>query len=337
MIIEGHNLNKKVFIVAEIGNNHEGNFELALKMIDEAYSSGVDAVKFQTFIPELFISKDEKDRLEKLRSFQFSFDQFYKLFKYAKKKGLVFFSTPLDLESAKYLNQFQSVFKIASSDNNFLQLIDLVSDFDKNLILSTGLSDEKEIDEIYNRIFYNWGKKVNSNKLSLLHCVSSYPVPDNEANLAKIKYLKDRYKKAVIGYSDHTIGIDCCIYAALLGARIIEKHFTIDKNYSDFRDHQLSADPNEMKLLVNKIRKTEIVLGEENNFNQKCELENKILLRRSIAASRDLNIGQIINSEDLLWVRPGNGFQSGEEYFLTGKRIKHSLKKGQIITEEDLC
>ncbi len=197
MIIEGHNLNKKVFIVAEIGNNHEGNFELALKMIDEAYSSGVDAVKFQTFIPELFISKDEKDRLEKLRSFQFSFDQFYKLFKYAKKKGLVFFSTPLDLESAKYLNQFQSVFKIASSDNNFLQLIDLVSDFDKNLILSTGLSDEKEIDEIYNRIFYNWEKKVNSNKLSLLHCVSSYPVPDNEANLAKIKYLKDRYKKAV--------------------------------------------------------------------------------------------------------------------------------------------
>ena len=127
------------------------------------------------------------------------------------------------------------------------------------------------------------GRKVNSNKL-ILHCVSSYPVPDNQANLSKIKYLKDRYKKAVIGYSDHTIGIDCCIYASLLGARIIEKHFTIDKNYSDFRDHQLSADPNEMKLMVNKIRKTEIVLGEENNFEQKCELENKILLRRSIAA-----------------------------------------------------
>lgn len=336
MIIEERDVTKNVFIIAEIGNNHEGNFELAKRLIDEASKSGVDAVKFQTFIPELFISREEKLRIDKLRSFQFSFHQFYKLKQHANKKGLVFFSTPLDLESAKYLNKIQSIFKIASSDNNFLQLIDLVTSFDKNLILSTGLSETKELDFIYKRIFKNWEDKGIAKKLALMHCVSSYPVPDSEANLKNIKFLKKRYPKAIIGYSDHTTGIDCCVFATLLGAKIIEKHFTIDKNYSDFRDHQLSADPKDMKFLVKKIRKAEIVLGKGENQKQICEIANKSTFRRSIAVNKDLKVNSKIKIDDLIWVRPGSGFKSGEEYKVLDKEVKKEIKSGQIITKNDL-
>ena len=152
MKIKKIDTSKKVFIIAEIGNNHEGNFQLAKKMIIKAAATGVDAVKFQTFIPEQFISSRDQPRLNKLKSFQLSFDQFKKLSVVAKKKGLIFFSTPLDIKSAKFLNTIQPVFKIASGDNNFYPLIETVSSFKKPLIISTGASDVSDIKKLYNKI-----------------------------------------------------------------------------------------------------------------------------------------------------------------------------------------
>jgi sialic acid synthase SpsE len=315
------NTDKKVFIVAEIGNNHEGNFDLAKKMIIDAAATGVDAVKFQTFIPEQFVSFKDQSRLNRLRSFQLNYKQFRELSKLAKKKGLIFFSTPLDIESAKFLNTIQPIFKISSGDNNFYSLIDTVAGFGKPMIVSTGAADINYIKKVYNIISRIWSsKKKYLQNLAFLHCVSSYPVPNEQANLASILFLKKMFTDVVIGYSDHTIGIDAAVFSVVAGARIIEKHFTLDKNYSDFRDHKLSADPQEMRLMVNKIREVEKIFGKEEKKPQQCEKGMNILARRSIAAVCNLKVGTKLSSSDLTWVRPGKGFSPGEEKKLLEKK-----------------
>jgi N,N'-diacetyllegionaminate synthase len=337
MKIKKFNIKKKVFIIAEIGNNHEGSFKLAKKMINAAAKTGVDAVKFQTFIPEKFVSFEDQSRINKLRKFQLNYNQFSELSRFAKKKGLIFFSTPLDLKSAKFLNKIQPIFKISSGDNNFYPLIDLVASFKKPIIISTGAVNVDSIKKVYNKILKVWPVKNEAHQnLAFLHCVSSYPVPNQQANLASITYLKKLFPDVVIGYSDHTIGITAPILSVIAGARIVEKHFTLDKNYSDFRDHQLSADPKEMCLMVNKIREAEKMLGKEEKIPQPCEKDMHIVARRSIAANCDLKKGTKLLISHLTWVRPGHGFPPGNEKKIIGKKITKSLKMGEIIMKSDL-
>ena len=328
---------KKVFIVAEIDNNHEGSFKIAKKLINEAATVGVDAVKFQTFIPEQFVSSENETRLNQLRKFQLSYKQFKDLSKFAKKKGLIFFSTPLDLRSAKFLNKIQPIFKISSGDNNYYKLIETVASFRKPMIVSTGVANINIIKKVYNKILKIWTQKYRKSKnLALLHCVASYPVPNEQANLASIIHLKKLFPNAVIGYSDHTIGTEAAISSVMSGARIVEKHFTLNKNYSDFRDHQLSADPNEMKLIVDKIRNVEKMFGREEKKQQSCEKEMQIVGRRSIAAGRNLKFGTKVKISDLTWVRPGKGFSPGEEKKVIGKKLVKNLKLGEIIKKVHL-
>ena len=337
MKIGNINTKKKVFIIAEIGNNHEGNFELAKQMISQAAVAGADAVKFQTFIPKNLVSNEDQERLKQLSRFQLSYEQFTELALIAKEKGLIFFSTPFDIESAKFLNTIQPIFKIASGDNNFYPLIDTVASFGKPMIVSTGVADLDLIKKVYDKISKIWSnKKKNYPSLALLHCVASYPVPDEQANIASIIYLKKLFPQAVIGYSDHTLGIDAAVLSVIAGARIIEKHFTVDKNYSTFRDHKLSADPKEMRLLVDQVRKAEVMLGIEEKKTQNCEKEMNIAGRRSIAAARKLSIGSTLAWDDLIWVRPGKGFPPGDENRIIGKKIIRELKMGQIIQQNDL-
>lgn len=336
MIIEGHNTDNKVFIIAEIGNNHEGDFALAEEMMVRAAEAGADAVKFQTFIPEYYVSNADAARLERLRKFQLKNEQFEKLSFKAKNLGIIFFSTPFDLESAKFLNNIQSVFKVASGDNTFVQLINEVSGFGKPVIISTGLADLNVIDSLYDVIYKEWdGRQINPG-LSFLHCVSSYPVPLDQANIGAIHSLKERYPKAVIGYSDHTIGSDAAIYAVAAGARILEKHFTIDKNYSDFRDHQLSADPGEFSNLVRAIRKLEVAMGSGIKESQVCEKEMFNPMRRSIAAKKPLSAGTILDLDHFIWVRPGNGIGPGSEEMLIGRTLGKDFEMGEIITVKNL-
>ena len=327
---------KKVFIVAEIGNNHEGSFEVAKNMINEAAAAGVDAVKFQTFIPEQFVSLKDQSRLNRLRSFQLSHKQFRDLSKVAKNKGLIFFSTPLDIKSAKFLNTIQSIFKISSGDNDFYPLIDTVASFGKPIIVSTGVANIDTIQKVYDKISKIWSSKKKSyQNLALLHCVSSYPVPNEQANLASIIFLKKSFPNVVVGYSDHTMGINAAVLSVVAGARIVEKHFTLDKNFSDFRDHQLSADPEEMCLMVKKIREVEKIFGKEEKKIQPCEKGMNIVARRSIAVACDLTIGTKLSSSDLTWVRPGKGFSPGEEKKIIGKKISRDLKMGEILRKGD--
>lgn len=336
MKIKDFDTNEKIFIIAEIGNNHEGNFSLAELLIKKAAESGADAVKFQTMRAESYISKRDEVRFKRIKSFEFSYDQFKRLSSLAEKLGIIFFSTPFDLESAIVLNEFVPCFKIASGDNNFFPLISTIALTGKPLIVSSGLSDLDSIKKVKNFIEFEWKSKNLQQELAVLHCVSSYPVPDDQASLNSIPFLKQELK-CTVGYSDHTLGIDAAVAAAALGARIIEKHFTIDKNYSDFRDHQLSADPTEMKSLVNSVRRIERMLGKSEKLIQDCEIPSINASRRSIIAINGVKTSDTFTFENLSWVRPGGeGFSPGEESNIVGKKSIRDIGAGDFIKKEDL-
>ena len=171
--------------------------------------------------------------------------------------------------------------------------------------------------------------------LTLLHCVSDYPVSDEQVGLGCIEQLRDEFDYP-IGYSDHSLGIVNSLYAVAAGAKIVEKHFTLDNNYSDFRDHQLSADPKEFAEMVKGIRKVETILGNRNKFVQDSEKENIIAYRRSIALKNSKKEGEVIGEEDLMWIRPGNGISPGNEGSIIGKKVKCDMKSGSLIRRENL-
>lgn len=328
---------KKTFVVAEIGNNHEGSFTLAKKLIRKAKLCGADAVKFQTFIPENFIPKSNIKRFKQLIKFQLSFEQFRKLSNYSKKIGITFFSTPFDIESAKFLNNIQKIFKISSGDNNFLHLVETIAKFNKSIFLSTGLADINQISKVKKLILNLWKKKSkNSKKLAILHCVSSYPVPENEANLLAITTLKKKFPDCIIGYSDHTQGILAPIIAVTLGAKIIEKHFTLDKNFSSFRDHKISADPKEMKEMINIIRKSETMFGNGIKNLQFSEKKNIKSMRRSIVAKYNIIKGKKLKLSDLNWVRINGGLSSGNEKKIINKKSLVNIEAGKKILLKQL-
>ncbi len=298
----------RAIIVAEIGNNHEGKFSLAIKLINEAAKCGVDAVKFQTYIPKYFVSNEyNKESAARLKKFQLSFEQFEKLSKFAKSKGLLFFSTPLDIRSAIFLNEIQDVFKVSSGDNDYGDLIKIILSFKKHTIISTGMTDLLIIKNIYKQAKTLLKKEVNK-KLIFLHCVTDYPVENKYVNLNSINVLQDNFKKLKIGYSDHSIGTRACLASIPLGVKIVEKHFTLDNNYSNFRDHKVASNPKQMKYLVNEIRNIELILGKYSKKIQENEKKNIINTRRSYAANKDIEKNKEINSRDLIMLRPRISF-----------------------------
>ncbi|MDQ3336700.1 MAG: N-acetylneuraminate synthase family protein [Myxococcota bacterium] len=331
MRIANHDITERILIVAEIGNNHEGNFEVACRMLEAAADAGVDAVKFQTFQTRLFTSKADPARFERLTKFELTQTQFRQLAELAKKRGIIFFSTPLDLESARFLEPLVDVFKVASGDNNFIPLIQQVAATGKPLIISTGLADLAHLHRI-SELARDAGAEGH---LAFLHCVCAYPAPPAEANLRAIPMLAAELG-VPIGWSDHTLGFEASLAAAALGARIIEKHFTLDKNFSAFRDHQLSADPAEMRLIVDGVRKIEQLLGKPEKRVQPCEEANQRPARRSIAAARDLPRGHVLVPADLVWVRPAIGLPPGEERQLLARTLTRDVPAGDAIRAEDV-
>jgi len=318
------NLNKlnKTFIIAEIGNNHEGSFNVACKLIEKAKKVGVDAVKFQTFKTEDFIVANDKERFKRLKKFELSYEQFVKLSLVAKKNKLKFISTPLDIKSAIFLNNIVDCFKIASGDNNYYNLIKTVLNFNKTTFISTGLLDFVEVKSLLKFIKK---LKFNFSKLSLFHCVSDYPVSFEDANLLSIKFLKEKLP-LTIGYSDHTIGKEASLLAVSLGAKIIEKHFTLSNNFSKFRDHKISLNPRDMEQLVSSIRKAELMLGNESKNIQPGESKNLHLIRRSIYAAGNFHKNTIIKNNMIKILRPANFYQPNDIKKILNKRIKMRIE-----------
>jgi len=334
MKIADIDLDQKVLIIAEIGNNHEGSVGLAEEMIGLAAESGADAVKFQTIVPELLISANQTERIKQLNRFSLSFDEFERLSEVAKNQNVLFLSTPFDIDSIRILNPLVPAFKIASGDNQFFPLLEEVAKTAKPVLLSTGFLSLEDTVRSKDFIFDIWEERGIKQELALLHCISCYPTLNSDANLLAIKSLKRL--GVTVGYSDHTMGTEAAVLAVGLGARIIEKHFTINKKYSDFRDHQLSADPNEMGELVKRVRTAVQMLGSSEKNCVECEESVKKSVQRSIAARIDLDKGVRLQWNHLSWVRPGNGLAPGREQEIIGRVVRRPISRGQLILPQNL-
>jgi len=246
----------------------------------------------------------------------------------------LFLSTPFDIASARFLAPLVPAFKIASGDNNFFPLIDVIARTGKPIILSAGMSELDDIRKTKESIEAVWAETGVSPGLAVLHCVVSYPTAAPDANLAAIRQLASL--GVTVGYSDHTLGIDAAVLSVALGARIIEKHFTIDKRHSDFRDHQLSADAADLKELVNRVRQAEQMLGSEAKRILDVEKNLVVAARRSIVAARDLPSGTVLAWGDLEWLRPAGGLPPGSENDLLGRQLVCNVAKGDPIRPEQL-
>lgn len=335
MKIGEFDLDDRVLIVAEIGNNHEGSFEVANEMVLKAAECGVDAIKFQTFKTEHYVSKSNAGRFNRLKSFELSYSQFEELSRLTRALGLLFISTPFDLASAAFLEAIVDAYKISSGDNNFYPLIARAAQTGKPLLISTGASDFQQVERTVTFVEQQWVKHSVTGQLAILHCVSSYPVPAEQANLRAIPFLAEHLDCAV-GYSDHTIGSEAAVLAVALGARVIEKHFTLDHKYSDFRDHQLSADPPGMRELVQRVRNASLMLGESGKTIQSCEKPSINAIRRGIMAGADLPAGHRIDFSDLTWIRPRGNLAPGDEQVLIGKELKRSVLFGEELSATDV-
>ena len=333
MKLAGKNTDDAVFVIAEIGNNHEGDFDLAKQLIAQAANAGADAVKFQAIIPERLVSITEEQRIAQLRKFQFSPQQFAELAEVAKSNDVAFMCTPFDMGAVDWLDDLVPAWKIASCDNDFYPLLDRVAATGKPVVISMGLGHHEEAEALLEYFQQAWQRHgVEGEGLALLHCVVSYPTPDDEIGLGQIAGL--HLEGVTPGFSDHTIGIKAAELSVAAGARVIEKHFTIDNNHSDFRDHQLSANPEDFRKMVDAIRAAERMMGAAGARAQDCEEPNREPVRRSLTALSDLSAGTVLTMDDLVWVRPGGGLRPGQETEVLGKALVKDLAAGGAVSLE---
>lgn len=333
----------KVFIIAEAGVNHNGDLKLAKKLIDIAVDAGADAVKFQTFKAENLVTKSalkakyqqkntstNKLQFTMLKKLELSINDFKNLFAYCEKKNIIFISTPFAEESADMLDNLgMTIFKIPSGEITNKFLIQHIAAKNKKIILSTGMASLNEIDKAV-----NWIYEVNSKpRLTLLHCTSNYPAAIEDVNLLAIKTMKKVFGLP-IGYSDHTLGMEISIAAVTLGATVIEKHFTLDKNLKG-PDHKMSLEPPELKAMIKAIRNVEKAMGDGVKKPALSEKNVKEIVRKSLVAKRDIKAGEVIKLNDLNIKRPGTGISPEFKEIIVGMQIKKNVKADTVIKWED--
>ena len=332
--------NKIPYIIAEAGVNHEGNMDLAKRLIDEAKEGGAHAIKFQTYKADTIASKDSPsywDLKKEPTTSQYElftkYDKFWKeefqvLKDYCDKVGIEFLSTPFDVESADFLNEMMDVYKISSSDITNKPFIEYMCKFGKPIILSTGGSCINEVKEAVEWI------KAKGNDLSLLHCVLNYPTEDINANLGMIKGLKSEFPNTIIGYSDHTLPNDMKVLeiATLLGAEIIEKHFTFDKSLPG-NDHYHAMDKEDLKVYFKLIERNNLILGQFDVDYLESEAPARKHARRSLVALKDIPKGKTIEYSDLTWKRPAHGVSPKYIDSVIGKIASKNIIEDEVILE----
>ena len=301
----------KVIIIAEAGVNHNGDISLAQKLIDVAVEAGVDYVKFQTFKADKLVSRSAKkadyqvknisdgdtSQYNMLKKLELSHDDHLQLLDYCSRKGIKFFSTAFDLEGLKYLNDLNlPLFKIPSGEVTNYPYLKMVATFGKPIILSTGMCSEEDVEQAIRVLLDNGLSKKD---ITVLHCNTEYPTPMKDVNLKAMLTLRDKFGVQV-GYSDHTLGIEVPIAAVAMGAKIIEKHFTLDRNLPG-PDHIASLEPNELSMMVSAIRNIELAIsGDGSKRVSESEGKNISIARKSIHLSKDLPEGHVITDEDLI-------------------------------------
>ncbi len=333
----------KTFLIAEAGDNHNGSRDLALFLCDLAKKANCDSVKFQTFITENVISKgtekapyqkrkdESEDMYEMCKKLELSFEDFRIIKNYCDKIGILFFSTPYDISSAEFLNKIGvPFFKISSTDLNNFYLLDAIAEFKKPVIISTGMADLEEVKKTCEFL-----KERKVPEIAILQCTSEYPSPFDELNLRVIETFKREFPDVIIGFSDHSEGYLASCIAVSLGAKIIEKHFTIWKGLEG-PDHQASLSPEELFLWVQNIRLTEKMLGDGIKRITKSEIEVKKVARRSFYLKRDKKRGEVIKKDDIVALRPLKGITPDRYFEILGKKLTRDKRKFEPLFDEDL-
>jgi N,N'-diacetyllegionaminate synthase len=330
----------KVFIIAEAGVNHNGSIELAKKLIDVASKAGADAVKFQTFKAGNLVSKfvqkayyqqkntnTDESQYQMLKKMELDRNAHEVIINYCKQQKIMFLSTPFDHDSIDLLNSFDMpIFKIASGEITNLPYLRHIGQLDKKVILSTGMSNCREVEDAF-KVLVESG--THKDKITILHATTEYPCPINEVNLRSIVTIADNLGVKV-GYSDHTQGIELPIAAVALGACVIEKHFTISREMEG-PDHKASLEPNELKLMVQSIRRIEEALGDGIKRPTKSELKNMLFVRKSIVASRDIKAGENFSLDNIAVKRPGNGISPMKWDEILGVVAKRDFLSDELI------
>ena len=331
---------KKTIIIAEAGVNHNGNYEMALKMIDEAKAAGADYVKFQTAKPELVISTfapkaeyqkettgNGESQLEMCKAIHLPLTDYKPLKEYCDKVGIGFMSTPFDLVSIDVLEPLDmDYYKIPSGEITNLPYLRAIAAKGRKVIISTGMSELPEIEEAL-QVLENGGLKRSD--IIVLHCNTEYPTPMRDVNLRAMLDIRDRLG-VVVGYSDHTNGIEVPIAAVALGAEVIEKHFTLDKTLPG-PDHKASLEPQELKAMVDAIRNIEAALGDGKKKVTDSERPNIIVARKSIVAARAIKAGEVYTEENVTVKRPGNGISPMKWDDVLGKTAPRDFEYDELI------
>ena len=331
---------KKIFVIAEAGINHNGSVANARKMIAVASEAGADAVKFQTFKSEEVISKyapkaeyqkattgTEESQLDMAKKLELSKSEFEELACYCKGKKIIFLSTPFDFDSIDFLNELGlDTFKIPSGEITNLCYLRKIGGLGKKVILSTGMANLGEVGDALDIIVKAGCSKDN---ITVLHCNTEYPTPMKNVNLLAMNTIKKAFDVDV-GYSDHTLGIEVPIAAAALGAKVIEKHFTLDKNMVG-PDQRASLDPLELKSMVKAIRNVEKAMGDGIKRPSKSEQKNIPIVRRSIVAARNIQKGDLFTEDNLGVKRPGTGISPMLWDEIIGKRASKDYQQDELI------
>jgi len=328
-------MTNKTFIIAEAGVNHNGSLELAKKLIDVAINCGCNAVKFQTFIAKNLVSKfakkaqyqientkNEESQLEMIKKLELSFAEFLELKNYCDNQEILFMSTPFDLESIDFLASLKmNIFKIPSGEITNLPYLRKINSLKTKVILSTGMANLEEIE--------NALKILKDCQVSILHANTQYPTPMEDVNLNAMLTIKNKFNLEV-GYSDHTQGIEIAIASVALGAKIIEKHFTLDKNM-DGPDHKASLEPHELKAMVNSIRNIEKAFGDGIKKPSKSEINNIEIARKSIVAKTKINKGEIFSEKNITTKRPALGISPMKWDEIIGSIAQRNYEEDELI------
>jgi len=332
---------KKTFIIAEAGVNHNGSLELARKLIDVAMRAGADAVKFQTFRAEKSISihtqkaeyqKQTTDaselQLDMIRKLELDEAAHEDLLDYCHSRNIQFLSSPFDLESIDLLERLGlGIFKIPSGEITDLPYLRKIGGLKKPVILSTGMAD---LGEIRDALDVLKGAGTRLEEMTVLHCNTEYPTPFEDVNLRAMLTIKTEFPGVKIGYSDHTTGVESSIAAVAMGAAVIEKHFTLDKDMKG-PDHRASLEPDELKAMVHSIRNIEKALGSGMKKPSPSELKNKPIVRKSVVAARDICKGEPFTEKNLTTKRPGTGISPMRWDEIVGQRARKDYKRDDLI------
>lgn len=328
----------KVFIIAEAGVNHNGDIELAKKLIDKASEAGADAVKFQSFKTERVVTKyarkaeyqeattgSEENQYQMVKKLELDYDKHVELINYCKIKNIMFLSSPFDLESIDLLSNLHlETFKIPSGEITNLPYLRKIGKLKKKIILSTGMSTLGDIEKALEIL-----RASGTTDITVLHCNTEYPTPMEDVNLNAMETIKEAFKVKV-GYSDHTLGIEVPIAAVALGATVIEKHFTLDKTMEG-PDHKASLEPEELKEMVRCIRNIEKALGDGIKKLTESEKKNINIARKSIVAGRNIKEGEIFTEKNLEIKRPGDGISPMRWDEIIGQKAKRDFKEDELI------